>query len=167
MRITGEGMRCKVGLLTTEGTEEHRGELPLSWSKEVSDPDSDLNRVHPRVRRRQTSIRDMHVAQFQADVIARSQHMHSQCGLVHEVHRVRSRWNIVVGENHTAREFQKWGEIAAALEIPFQPERVEADAVRRVRTLEDQEHGDRIYGVLETSAKKSWQVLVGEDPSVA
>src|SRR5689334_8154522 len=54
-----------------------------------------------------------------------------------------------------------------ALEIPFQPERIEAQADGGVRGLEDQENRDGVERVFEASTEKSWQVRISQNPAIA
>ena len=54
-----------------------------------------------------------------------------------------------------------------ALEIPLEPQRIEADAVSRVCRLKGKKHRDSIDGVLKTAPQKSREMWVCEDPSVA
>src|ERR1700750_3240376 len=92
--------------------------------------------------------------------------MHAECCLIHEVDRVGSGWDIVVRKQDAAREFKIWRKASVALEVPFQPQWIEADAVSGIGRLEGDEYGNGIERVFETSAQKAGQVWVGEDPSV-
>ena len=66
-----------------------------------------------------------------------------------------------------AAEFEIGREAAAADEIPLEAERVESQAVGGVGGLEDEEHGNGVHGVFETSAKKAGEMRASDDPSVA
>ncbi len=87
--------------------------------------------------------------------------------LIHEVHRIRARGNVVVGEDRAAAEFEVWRNAAMALEVPLEAERIESHAIRGVRGLKDQEDRDGVYGIFEASAKKARKMRAGEDPSIA
>src|SRR5581483_2484961 len=66
--------------------------------EELSESQTHLYGIHARVRRSQSGIRNMHVAKFDADVVFGPENVHAQCGLVHEIDRIRSRRNVVVRE---------------------------------------------------------------------
>src|ERR1700730_1296157 len=55
----------------------------------------------------------------------------------------------------------------ASVEIPFQAERVDADAVDCAPGLKDDVRGDGIHYTLEASAKKTGANRVGQNPAVA
>src|SRR3954447_25268853 len=92
--------------------------------------------------------------------------MRAQRGLVHEVNAVCACKNVVIGEHCSTRQFQERREAAVAFEIPLQPERIEAHAERGICRLKDQKNRDSVERVLETSAYKSGEVRVGENPAV-
>lgn len=53
------------------------------------------------------------------------------------------------------------------LEIPFEPQRVESCAVCGISRLERKKDWDRIDGVFESPAKKTWEMRTSQDPSIA
>ena len=139
----------------------------LSAAEEFANPQAHLHRVDSRIRCRQACVRDVHVAQFEADVALRAEDVHSQRGLVHEVDGVGSGGNVVVGEQRAAGEFQVGREASVALEVPLEAERVEAHAVGGVGRLEDQEDRNSVDRIFEASAEKAGEMRAGEDPSIA
>ena len=74
--------------------------------EESPNAQANLNCIDARIRCRQACIRNMHVAQFDADVMLRAENVHAQCRLIHEIHRIRSRRDIVTREQNATREFQ-------------------------------------------------------------
>jgi hypothetical protein len=73
----------------------------------------------------------------------------------------------VVGQQHSATQFEVWQNAAAAHEIPLQAKRIEANSEGRVCRLKNQRDGNGGDRVFEASAKESGQVLVREDPAIA
>src|SRR5579863_4748002 len=92
--------------------------------------------------------------------------MHSQRRLIHEVDRVRSCRNVMVGEDRAASEFEIGRNAPVAFEVPLQSEWIEANAVCRVRRLKDEEDWNGIDGIFKTATEETRKVRVGEDPSV-
>src|ERR1041385_4548018 len=86
----------------------HRGtqELLRFGSEEFSYPQPYLYRVHPWIRGRQACIGDVHVTQFQTDIVICPKDVHAKGGLVHEVHGVSSWRNIVIGEDSASGELE-------------------------------------------------------------
>lgn len=109
----------------------------------------------------------MHVTQLEADVTPGAKDVRPECGLVHEIHRVCTGGNIVVGEHRAPSEFEIRREPPAALEVPLQSERIEAYSVRRVGGLEDQEDRNGVHRIFEAPSQKARKMQVGEDPPIA
>ncbi len=138
----------------------------LSASKKLADSQPHLHRVDPGIRRGQSGVRDVHVAQLEADVMPGAKDVHAERGLVHEIHRVRSGGNAVVGEDRATGEFKIRREAPATLKVPLQAERIEAHSIRRVRGLENQEDRNGVDRIFEASAEKAGKMWAGKDPSV-
>ena len=79
----------------------------------------------------------MHVTQFETYIAFCAEDVHSERRLVGEVHGVSSGGNVMVGEQCAAAEFEIRRDASMPLEIPLQAEGIEADAIGRVRGLEN------------------------------
>lgn len=135
--------------------------------KKLTNPQTDLHGVDAGIQIGQSSIGNVHVTQFEAEVVCGTEHVHAECGLIGEVHGVGIGGNIVIGENSSTAEFEVRRETPVTLEVPFQGKRIKTDTVGSVCGLEDEEDGYGIYGIFEASAKKTGQMGAGKDPSVA
>src|SRR5579863_5490174 len=133
----------------------------MTVSKELPNSHPHLHRVNPRIRLRQPSVRDMHVAQFKTHVMPRAEDVHSEGGLVGEVHRVRAGGDVAVSEQRASRQFQIWRQLAVALEVPLQPDRVKAHSISRVGGLKDEEYRDGVYRIFEASTQKAGEMRAG------
>ena len=91
----------------------------------------------------------------------------SQRGLVHEIDRVRSGRDVVIGEDCSACEFEIGREAAMSLKIPLQSEWIESNAIGSVRGLENQKDRDSVDCILESSTKEAGKMRARKDPSVA
>lgn len=109
----------------------------------------------------------MHVAQLETDVMLCAENMHSERGLVHEVHWIGSRRNVVIREQDSAGQFEVRRNAPVADEIPFQSQRIESRAVRLIRRLESEENRNGVESILESPAQKSGKVRSGKNPSIA
>ena len=136
-------------------------------SEESSYPQPHLHCINPRIRRGQSRIRNVQVPQLQTPVVFRAEDVRPQCRRRSEVHGIGAKRNVVVGEQRAAAEFEVGRKRAAAHEIPLEAKWVKSHAVSSVGGLEDEKHGDRIHGVLESSTKKAGKMRAGDDPSVA
>src|SRR4029077_10773425 len=111
--------------------------------------------------------RDVHVAQFEADIVFRAKDVYPECCVVHEVYGVCSGGDVVVREQHSAGEFQIRRDATMVLEIPFESKWIEADAVGGIGRLENEEERNGIDRILESTAQKTGKVRAGQHPSVA
>jgi hypothetical protein len=136
-------------------------------SEEFPDPEPYLHGVDSRIRRRKPCVREVHVAQFEADIVLRAENVHTQRRLVHEVDCICPDGNVVACQQKSPSQFEIRREASVALEIPLQSQRIEADAVSRVCRLEGEKYGNSVDRVLKTAAQKSGKMWVSEDPSVA
>ena len=123
--------------------------------EKLANSQSHLHRVDPRVRRCEPRIRNMHVTQFKAHVSLRAQNVHTQSGLVHEIHRVRSGRNVVIREQDSASEFQIRRNAAVALEIPFQSKRIKTYSICRVGRLKSKKYWNGIDRIFKPAAKET------------
>ena len=141
--------------------------LATAAAEELPYAQPHLHGIDSRIWRRQPSVRDMHVTQFQTYIVLRAENMHAERGLGDEIYGVSPSGYIVIGEERAAAEFEVRREATVAFEVPLEAKRIEAYAVRGIRWLEDEEDGDGVDSVLKTSAKKTGQVRSSEDPSIA
>ena len=72
--------------------------------EEFPNSQPDLNCIHSWIGCRQSCIRDVHVTEFQAQVSLRAEDVHSQRRLIHEVHCIRSGWDIVTREQDSTSQ---------------------------------------------------------------
>ena len=76
--------------------------IPLVVSaEELSDSQPHLHAVDSRIRRRQPCIRDVHVAQFEADIVLRAQNVHAQRRLIHKVDGICSGRNVMACQQNS------------------------------------------------------------------
>ena len=136
-------------------------------AEELSYSQPHLHAVDPWIRRRQARIRNVQVAQFQAQVVFRAEEVRAEGGLRGEVHRVGAGGDIVVREERAAAEFEIGRETPMTFEVPLEPERIKAYAIGGVSGLEDEEDRDPVHRILKPSAEKTGQVRAGQDPSIA
>jgi len=135
--------------------------------EEPSDAQPHLDSINSRIRGCQPGVRDVQVAQFEADIVLRAENVHAQRRLIHEVDRVSPGGNVMVRKQRSAGKFQIGGNASVALKIPLQTQRIETDAVSGVCRLEDKKYWNSIDRVFKTATQKSREMQVGEDPSVA
>jgi hypothetical protein len=140
---------------------------PSFSAREPSKSHPHLHRIDPWIRRGQARIRDMHVAQFQCEIAPRAEQVHTKRSLIHEVHRVGAGRNIAIREQRPSREFQVRRNVAMALEIPFQSQRIKARAIRRIRRLKNQKNGNSIDRIFKAPTQKSGKVRAADDPAIA
>ena len=136
-------------------------------AKESSDAESNFHGVETGIVIPEAGIRDMQVARFQTPVIFRREDVRTERGRGGEVHVVRSRGYVVVGDEHSTVEFEVRREASVAFEIPLQSERAEPHTVGGIRGLENEKDGDAVDSVLKASAKKAGEMRAGKDPSIA
>ncbi len=72
--------------------------LATAAAEELSNAQPHLHGIDSRIRRRQSSIRDVHVAQFETYIVLRAENMHAERGLGGEIYGVGSSGDVVVGE---------------------------------------------------------------------
>src|SRR5580704_16824343 len=84
-----------------------------------------------------------------------------------KIHARNARWNVAGRQKEPAVHIDIRSHAAAGVEIPFQAERVDADAVDCAPGLKDDVRGDGIHHTLEASAKKTGANGVGQNPTVA
>src|SRR5579864_7265352 len=106
-------------------------------AEEPAHPESHLHAVDPGIRRGQACVRNVQVAELQADVIFRAQNVYTEGGLRSEVHGVGAHRDVVVGEERATAEFEIRREAAVAFEVPLEPERIKTYAVGGVGGLEN------------------------------
>ena len=69
-------------------------------SEEFPDPQSYLHGIDSRIRRRKPCVRNVHVAEFEADIVLRSENVHAQRRLIHKVDGICSGRNVVAGQQN-------------------------------------------------------------------
>src|SRR5690348_2226735 len=74
----------------------------LTFGEELAYAQAYLDCIEARIGRGQSCVRDVHVAEFHAQVVSLAENMRAQRGLVHKVHRIGSGGHVVIGEDHTA-----------------------------------------------------------------
>lgn len=141
--------------------------LWLARDKEAAEPEPYLHGIDSRIRGGQSCIRDVHITEFETQVVLRPEDVRPERRLVHEVHRVRSCRYTVIGEDDPAGEFKIRRKPSMTSEIPLQAEGIETNTEGRICRLEDEEKGDGVDRIFETSAKKSGQVFVSQNPAIA
>src|SRR6516162_2184859 len=109
----------------------------------------------------------MHVPHLDAEVVLRSEDVHTQRRLIHEVHVVGSGWDVVGCKQDAAGQFEIRRDTAMTLEVPFKRKRIKPCTVSCVKRLESEEDWNGIDSVLEASSEETGQVFIREDPSIA
>jgi hypothetical protein len=141
-------------------------QLAITSTEKRPDAQPYLHRIDPGIWRSQTCVRDVHIAQFQTDVVSRAENVHAERGLVGEVNGIGAGGDAVIGEERTTAEFEVGRKSAVTFEVPLEAEWVESRAVCGVGRLEDEEDGDCVDGIFKSSAEKAGQVQAGKDPSI-
>ena len=80
--------------------------MSLIPAEKLSDPQPYLHGVYSRIQVCQPCVRDVHVAQFEAHVVARAKDVYPEGGLIGEVHRVGAGGDVVIGEEGATAQFQ-------------------------------------------------------------
>src|SRR5712675_1038203 len=106
-------------------------------AKESSDAESDFHRVESGIVIPEPCIRDMQIARFQTPVIFRREDVRAERRRGGEVHAVRSRGYVVVGDEQSTVEFEVGREVSVALEIPLKSERTESYSIGSIGGLKD------------------------------
>src|ERR1035438_9813754 len=112
--------------ISHRGMEDTRSFSGLLSAGESAYSKPHLHGVDPRIRRRQSGVRDVHVAEFETYIVLRAEDVQAQRGLIHEIHSVRSCRNVMVGENRAPSEFEVGRDGPMTFEVPLESKRVEA-----------------------------------------
>jgi hypothetical protein len=78
----------------------------------------------------------------------------------------RSFGHIRIREERSTTEFTIGNDALRTRKIPLQSQRIYSGAIRCVGFLEHHNYRDSINGVLESPAKKTWSVLIRENPAI-
>jgi hypothetical protein len=127
---------------------------------------SHLNRIDPWIRRRQSGIRNVHVADFGAPIVLLAQDMHSDRPAGSEIHMRCAGRNSILGEQRSSANVKIRNDAATGSKIPLQCKWVKPESIRCACALGDQEDRYNVDGILKPSAQKAGSSGVGQNPAI-
>src|SRR6266852_3309689 len=131
---------------------------PLFFLAETTKTQTKLNGIDAGIRRCKSGVRDVHVADFRADVVLAAQEVQAQGGAAREIDAGCSFGHLGIGEESAAAKFEIRNDTAVRVQRPFEGERVYANAVSGVRFLNNQEDRDGVHCIFQTAAQEAGSV---------
>ena len=140
--------------------------VTLFFLAEAAEANAKLNGVDAGIRSGEPGVRNVHVANFRADVVLAAQEVQANGAAGGEIDARCSFGDFGIGKESAAAEFEVGNDAAVCVERPLEGERIDAGTVSGVRFLNDQENGDGVDCIFQTAAKESGPVGIGENQSV-
>src|SRR6266852_1429266 len=136
---------------------------PLFFLAETTKTQTKLNGIDAGIRRCESRVRNVHVADFGADVVLAAQEVQAQGGAGGEIDAGCSFGHLCIGKESAAAKFEIRNHAAVRVQRPFEGERVYAYTVGCVRFLNDQEDRYGVHRILQAAAQETGTMRGGED----
>lgn len=160
-------MGLRSGLAGAEASRsDGAGERSLFSLAEPAEAQAELNRIDARIQGRKPRVRNVHEADFRADVVLAAQKVQAQSTAGREIDAGRSFRDSCVGEERAAANFEIGNHAAVSVQGPFESEGVHTSAVGSIGFLKKQKDRNDIYGILQTAVENSGAVGRGENQTV-
>src|SRR5260370_42003728 len=124
---------------------------------------SELNGIDAGIRSCKPGVRNMHVANFRADVVLAAQEVEAKGAAGGEIDAGGAFWDFGVGEESAAAKLEIGNDAAVCVQSPFEGERIYADAVGGVWFLNDKKNGDGIDCVFQAAWEEAGAVPSSEN----
>ena len=138
----------------------------LLFLAEQTKTQTELNGVDAGIRRCQPGVRNVHIANFGAEVVLAAKKVESGSGAGGEIDAGCSFGHFCIGKEGAAANFEVRNYALARVQRPLESERIYACAVGGVRFLNDQEDGDGVDSIFQSAAQETGSVRSGEDQAV-
>src|SRR5882672_7758051 len=102
--------------------------MQLTLTEELSNSQTHLHSVEPRIQIAQACVRDVHVAGFQTERMISPQKVETESRAGSEIHARSKVGHIMVGEQRPATQFEIRNHATPCGEVPFQIHRVDTGA---------------------------------------
>src|SRR5260370_25998099 len=127
---------------------------------------SELNGIDAGIRSCKPGVRNMHVANFRADVVLAAPEVEAKGAAGGEIDAGGAFWDFGVGEESAAAKLGIGNDAAVCVQRPLKGEGIYADAVGGVCFLNDKKDGDGIDRVFQAPAEEAGAVRSSENQAV-
>ena len=138
----------------------------LLFLAEQTKAQAKLNGIDAGIRCCKPRVRNVHVADFRADVVLTAQEVESHGAAAREIDMGSSFGHLVIAKESAAAKFEIWNHAAVRVQRPFEGEWVYANAVGGVRFLNHQKDRDGVHRIFQAAAQETGSVRRGEDQAV-
>src|SRR5467141_4157210 len=150
----------------TAGIEWGAFQSLLFFLAEETEAQTKLNGIDAGIGRCKSRVRNMHKADFRAEVALATEEVQTESGAGREIDVGCSFGHLCAGKERAAAKFEIRNHAAVRVQRPFEGERVYAHTVGCVRFLSDQEDRDGVHRILQAAAQKTGTMRRGEDQAV-
>src|SRR6266852_9677452 len=140
--------------------------MPLFFLAEETKTQTKLNGIDAGIGRCKSGVRNVHVADFRADVVLAAQEVEAKSAAGGEIDAGCEFGHFCIGKEGAAANFEVRNYALARVQRPLESERIYACAVGGVRFLNDQEDGDGVDSIFQSAAQETGSVRSGEDLAV-
>jgi hypothetical protein len=133
----------------------------------MAEANAQLNGIDSGIRRGESRVRNVHEADFRADVVLAAEKVQAYSSAGGEIDLRRAGRRLHVSEQRAPAKFEIGNHAPVRVQRPFESERVHSGAVGSAAFLNDEKRRNDVDRVFQTPAEKPGTVRRGENQSVA